>query len=172
MTVLTGQDLKIDALEILGGMYAEIEISYYQTGQHRPGDLEAARAEIGRLNKTISSNDVAANPRHTKNNELAAELVHFSYRYPEEFAEIFSESEMNWDRDINIRTAHGLFALASFLRSICDDHSYCLDPASEIPRLKADWQFKHHVPLVNPNELLEALQGYRRRLGTTHSPAL
>lgn len=162
MTSLVAQELKDDALAILENLYPEIEIAYFQAGNYDETRLDAARAEIDRFQERILSKEVSINPNYVKTSELAAELVHFSYRYPEEFLAIFNESEIT--RDIDVRTVDGVFALGNFFSAIGDDHSYCLDPASDTPLLKGYWQFKSHVKLVNPKELLESLQAYRSDL--------
>ncbi len=158
----TGKELKDSAIAILENLFSEIEIALYQSGGYAPGALDGARETIETLQKAVLDEGKAVNPRYRSKAELAAELVFFAHTHPEHFAQVFQESEMIWHRDMDVRTPNGVFQLWSFFTQLCDDHSYGLDTSSEIPLLKGDWQFKSFQPLTGPEEVLKALQGYRR----------
>lgn len=168
--MLTGQDLRDTAVSILEKLYSEIEIDFYQAGGHDQDALAQVRKSIDEFMKRVLDTDIAVNPEYTKMAELAAELVYFSYHHPQEFAELFSESAVEWNHDIDIRTVVGFDHLFTFYRCVCDDHDYCLDPSSDKPLLKLIDQVDTPVGSFGPNTLLGVLQDYRRTLGAESVP--
>lgn len=162
--MLVGQDLKDNAVAILENLYAEIEVGFYQSGGYDQALLDQARRGIDEFVMQVLSADSALNPEYTAMAEFAAELVYFSYNHPSEFAEMFAESAVKWNRDIDIRTALGICHLLAFFGSVCDDHDYCLDPASDTPLLKLIDQVEVPVRSFGPNTLLHVLQEYRSTL--------
>lgn len=162
--MLVGQDLKDHAISILENVLPVIEIGYYEAGDYDQSALDEVRKSVGEFMSRVLETDIPINPEYTKKAELAAELVHFSYSHPDEFGEMFAESAVEWNHDIDIRTTSGFHHLLTFLGSICDDHSYCLDPASEKPLVKLIDQFEVPVRSFGPNTLLSAMQEYRNTL--------
>ncbi|MCS4088483.1 hypothetical protein [Rhizobium sp. BK176] len=170
--MLAGQELKAHAVAILENLYPEIEIGFYQSGGHDKVALAHVRKSVDDFMKMVLDTEVAVNSEFTKMAELAAELVYLGYHYPDEFAEMFSESSRNWNRDIDIRTVGGFDHLFTFYRSVCDDHDYCLDPRSDKPLVKLMDQIGGPVRSFGPNKLLAALQEYRRCLAADPAPSV
>lgn len=162
--MLVGQDLKDGAVAILENIYTEIEVGFYQSGGHDQALLEQARNVIDDFMMRVLDTDVAVNPGYTAMAEFAAEIVYFGYHHPDEFTEMFSESAVKWNHDIDIRTPSGICHLRTFFGSICDDHEYCLDPSSDTPLLKLISQVELPVRSFGPNRLLSLLQEYRGTL--------
>lgn len=162
--MLVGQDLKDSAIAILENLYAEMEVGFYQSGGHDQALLEQARKVIDDFMVRVLDADVAVNPGYTAMAEFASELVYFSYHHPDEFADMFSESAVKWNHDIDIRTPSGIYHLRTFFGSICDDHEYCLDRSSETPLFKLISQVELPVRSFGPNRLLAILQEYRGTL--------
>jgi hypothetical protein len=162
--VLVGQNLKDHAISILENLFTEIEIGFYQVGGYDQTVLDDVQRSIDEFVLRILDTDISPNSEFTEMAEFAAELVYFSYHHPEEFSEMFAESAVKWNHDIDVRTAPGICHLLTFFQCIRDDHDYCLDPASKEPLLKLMDQVQLPVRSFGPNTLLFAMQHYRSTL--------